>query len=132
MKHIRGSSTFRVEAEKLNNAALNAFFNLTKIWGLNAEEEQILLGSPPRSTFFKWKKERQGHLSRDTLERISYLLGIYKALQILLPSEKAANDWPKKPNHAALFNGQSALQKMLGGNVLDLALIRRYLDAERG
>jgi hypothetical protein len=117
---------------KLQAAALSAFFNITKLWGLTAEEEQILLGNPPRSTFFKRKKEKQGQLTDDTLERISYLLGIYKALQILLPSELAVNEWPKKPNQAALFNGKSALQKMLAGRVVDLADVRRYLDAERG
>lgn len=121
-----------IDPIKLQGAALQAFFNITKCWGLNTEEEQILLGSPPRSTFFKWKKEKQGHLSLDTLDRISYLLGIYKALQILLPNEHAANEWPKKPNTAPLFNGRSALEKMLAGKVIDLADVRRYLDAERG
>ncbi|HQW58332.1 MAG TPA: MbcA/ParS/Xre antitoxin family protein [Gammaproteobacteria bacterium] len=121
-----------IDPVKLQAAALQAFFNITKNWGLNAEEEQILLGSPPRSTFFKWKKEKQGHLSCDTLDRISYLLGIYKALQILLPNEHAANEWIKKPNSAPLFNGRSALDKMLAGKVIDLADVRRYLDAERG
>jgi len=118
--------------DQLYITALTAFFNITKRWGLSAEEEQILLGSPARSTFFKWKRERTGHLSRDTLERISYIMGIYKALRILLPSEKAANEWAKKPNTAPLFNGISALDKMLGGQVVDLADVRRYLDAERG
>ena len=123
---------FSVDPTKLGGAALSAFFNLSKLWKLSAEQEQILLGNPPRSTFFKWKKEKQGHLSQDTLERISYLLGIYKSLQILLPSESAANEWPRKSNHAPLFNGRSALDKMLAGKVLDLADVRRYLDAERG
>ncbi len=121
-----------IAPEKLASTALNAFFNITELWHLTTEEEQILLGNPARSTFFKWKKERQGHLSRDTLERISYLLGIYKALQILLPSDDAVNEWPRKPNFAPLFNGGTALQKMLAGRVLDLADVRRYLDAERG
>lgn len=121
-----------IDLIKLQAAALQAFFNLTKDWGLSAEEEQILLGRPPRSTFFKWKKEKQGHLSCDTLDRISYLLGIYKALHILLPNERAASEWPKKPNSAPLFNGRSALDKMLAGKLIDLADVRRYLDAERG
>ena len=121
-----------IDLFKLQGAALGAFFNLTKSWGLNTEEEQILLGRPPRSTFFKWKKEKQGHLSYDTLDRISYLLGIYKALQILLPNEQAANEWPRKPNSAPLFNGRCALDKMLSGKLIDLADVRRYLDAERG
>lgn len=117
---------------QLQATALNAFFNISKLWNLSTEEEQILLGNPPRSTFFKWKKERHGHLTQDTLERISYIMGIYKALQILLPSETAANTWIRRENEAPLFNGKPAIEKMLAGNVVDLADVRRYLDNERG
>lgn len=129
-RHLERPS--HIDPSKLQATALNAFFNISKLWALEAFEEQILLGSPARSTFFKWKKERQGHLSQDTLERISYIMGIYKALQILLPNEQAANTWIKKPNQAPIFNGRSALDKMLVGSVVDLAEVRRYLDAERG
>ena len=120
------------DPEELGATALTAFFNITAAWGLSAEEERTLLGSPPRSTFFKWKSERAAKLSPDTLERISYVMGIYKALRILLPTEESANDWVKKPNTARGFNGKSALDRMLAGRVIDLADIRRYLDAERG
>ncbi len=125
-------TTNALDMEKVYATALTAFFNISKRWDLTTEEEQILLGSPPRSTFFKWKREHKGTLSKDTLERISYIMGIYKALRILLPNEKAAYQWPKKPNKAPIFNGKSALDKMLGGQVIDLADVRRYLDAERG
>jgi hypothetical protein len=120
------------DAADLGATALTAFFNITAAWGLSAEEERTLLGSPARSTFFKWKSERAARLSADTLERISYVMGIYKALRILLPTEEAANDWIKKPNTARGFNGKSALDRMLAGRVIDLADVRRYLDAERG
>jgi uncharacterized protein (DUF2384 family) len=120
------------DAEELGATALTAFFNITAGWGLSTEEERTLLGSPPRSTFFKWKSEKSARLSADTLERISYVMGIYKALRILLPTEETANDWIKKPNTARGFNGKSALDRMLAGRVMDLADVRRYLDAERG
>lgn len=120
------------DSEELGATALTAFFNITAGWGLSAEEERTLLGSPPRSTFFKWKSERAAKLSADTLERVSYVMGIYKALRILLPTEEAANDWVKKPNTARGFHGKSALDRMLAGRVIDLADVRRYLDAERG
>jgi hypothetical protein len=90
-----------------------------------------LLGSPPRSTFFKWKKEG-GNLSNDTIERISYVLGIYKALNILFPDPAVADAWIKKPNINSTFNGASALKRMLAGHVSDLFIVRSYLDAERG
>jgi hypothetical protein len=120
------------DAEALGSTALTAFFNITAAWGLSAEEERTLLGSPPRSTFFKWKSERAAKLSPDTIERISYVMGIYKALRILLPTQAAAHAWVKKPNTASGFAGKSALERMLAGRVVDLADVRRYLDAERG
>jgi hypothetical protein len=121
------------DPERVASAALQAFFKLSARWGLTAAQERILLGSPPESTFFKWKAEQTARrLGRDALERISYLLGIAKALSILLPYPRAADEWVKKPNAAPLFHGRSALERMLGGSLVDLADVRRYLDAQRG
>lgn len=122
----------RFKEEDLGATALTAFFNISAAWGLGADDERVLLGSPARSTFFKWKSERAARLSPDTLERISYILGIYKALHILLPTAQAADEWIKQPNAAPPFGGKSALERMRGGRVIDLADVRRYLDAERG
>ena len=117
----------------LSAAGLRAFFNIARDWGLNTDEQMVLLGAPGRSTFFKWKSAPEtADLKRDTLERLSYLLGIYKALQILLPDASAADAWVKKPNSAPLFGGKRALDRMLGGNVADLIAVRQYLDARRG
>ncbi len=132
--HISPEKHF--DKHRINKAALQAFFNLAQLWQLNTEQQQRILGDIPRATLFKWKSsihtENTCHLSKDTLERISYLLGIYKALNILLPTEAMANTWIHKKNSAPLFNNTSALDKMLAGNVIDLADVRRYLDAERG
>jgi hypothetical protein len=118
---------------EVSAAGLRAFFNIARDWGLNTDEQMVLLGTPGRSTFFKWKSAPESaDLKRDTLERLSYLLGIYKALQVLLPSTASADAWVKKPNTAPLFGGKSALDRMLGGNVADLVAVRQYLDARRG
>ncbi len=122
----------RFHPEHLGATALTAFFNIAAAWNLSADDERTLLGSPPRSTFFKWKSERATKLPQDTLERISYIMGIYKALHILLPTSEAADRWVKKPNAAWITGGKSALDRMRGGRVIDLADVRRYLDAERG
>lgn len=116
----------------LSGPALRAFFRIAEAWRLSATQERALLGNPPASTFFKWKKAQSGNLSRDVLERISYVLGIYKALQILFPDAARADTWVTQPNAAPLFQGQSALDRMLGGNVADLFVVRQYLDAQRG
>lgn len=114
-----------------NAVALKAFFKITEKWGLTSTQEQTLLAAS-KSTFYSWKSKKDGDLSKDTIERISYVLGIYKALRILLPNEDAANKWIKKNNIAPLFGGKSALDKLMKGHVVDLADVRRYLDAERG
>ncbi|HKR76462.1 MAG TPA: MbcA/ParS/Xre antitoxin family protein [Rhodanobacter sp.] len=112
--------------------ALRSFFRLAGHWDLRVAEQRKLLGDPPESTFYKWKREQDGSLGRDTLERISYLLGIWKDLQILFPDAAQADAWLRKPNTASLFGGHSALERMLSGNVADLFVVRQYLDAQRG
>ena len=113
-------------------AGLRAFVRIAEAWHLSIAEQLTLLGLSSRSTYFKWRKEPQVRLPRDTLERISYLLGIYKALQLLLPEARAADEWIRRPNEAPLFGGRSALDRMLSGNVSDLYIVRQYLDAQRG
>ena len=121
-----------VEEGALAAPALRAFFRIAAAWDLTTAQQRVLLGDPPSSTYFKWKKTGAGALPRDALERISYLLGIYKALQILLPDPQRADKWISEPNMAPLFAGASALDRMLGGNVSDLYVVRAYLDAQRG
>ena len=109
--------------------AMEAFSNLADAWELSTEEQINLLGSPGRSTYFKWKKSG-GNVPNDTIERISHILAIYKALQILLPDEAAADGWIKATND--YFNGRSALDVMLQGKVVDIYKVRQYIDAQRG
>ena len=116
----------------VGGAGLRAFANIAEAWGLSIAEQLSLLGIASRSTFFKWRRERNPRLPRDTLERLSYLLGIYKSLQILLPDAHAADAWVRKPNDGAPFGGGSALDRMLSGQVADLFVVREYLDAQRG
>ncbi len=118
--------------EKLAPAALRTFFRIASVWELTQAEARALLGDPPESTYYKWKSGKVGSVPGDLLERISYVLGIYKALQILLPDPAAADAWVRRPNAAPLFNGRSALELMLSGRVADLFLVRQYLDWERG
>ncbi|MCU0865841.1 MAG: MbcA/ParS/Xre antitoxin family protein [Planctomycetes bacterium] len=110
--------------------ALRAFFKLADAWQLSTDEARKLLGEPGRATFFQWKAGRFGRMSKDVVRRISWLLGIWKALQILFPQVERADAWIRRPN--AAFGGQSALQRMLAGDVTDLAEVRAVLDAARG
>lgn len=112
-------------------AAMRTFWRLAQAWQLSVAEQLTLLGVG-RTTLYQWKQGRVGPLDRHVLERLSYLFGIYAALQILLPVAERANEWIRKPNQAPLFGGRSALERMLGGQVADLYVVRQYLDAQRG
>ena len=129
-EQVRPAAEF--DRKGLSAPALRTFFRIAKLWSLSVDEQMILLGLTARSTFFKWKKNPNTALPKDTLERVSYILGVYKDLQILLPDEKAADEWVRRPNAALPFGGRSALDRMLSGQVADLFVVRQYLDAQRG
>jgi hypothetical protein len=118
---------------QISQSALRTFFNIASVWKLDADQAMTLLGLDSRSTYFKWKKNPEtAKLNPDKLERLSYIFGIYKALQVLLPKPEAADDWIKRPNTAQPFQGKSALDRMLSGRVADLYVVREYLDGQRG
>ena len=119
-----------VVRRRLSEPALRTFFAIARAWGLSATDERALLGWPPSSTFHKNKSGNGGVLSFDSLTRISLVLGIYKALQILYRDPQLADAWISRPN--AAFGGQSALERMLAGDLSDLAAVRAHLDAARG
>ncbi|MFW2349833.1 MbcA/ParS/Xre antitoxin family protein [Qipengyuania sp.] len=109
---------------------LRAFFEIAKLWELNDIEMLRLLGQTDHDVVDAWANEEGPDVSKDTLERISYILGIFKAINILLPIPERANVWMRKPNKAPIFGGHSALKRMTAGNVSDLYVVRKYLDAE--
>jgi transcriptional regulator with XRE-family HTH domain len=112
-------------------AALRTFFRLAEAWQLSVAEQTTLLGVA-RTTLYQWKQGKVAPLDRHLLERLSHLFGIYSSLQILFPSSRRADEWLRKPNSAPLFQDHSALERMLGGQVADLYVVRQYLDAQRG
>ncbi len=112
-------------SETHSKIGLEVFFKITDLWGLTAQEQRILLGDPALSTFHEWRNGDGPIVPQDTLERISFVLGIFKALRTLYPTEERACAWPKKPNR--YFGGQSALDVMLSGRLKD---VRQYLDAQ--
>lgn len=112
-----------------SETGLEVFARLAEAWALSTDEQMRLLGSPARSTFFKWKKDG-GALPRDTVERISHLCSIWKSLQILFTDPSRSDGWLRRPNE--FFGGESALEVMLAGNFYDILRVRQYLDAQRG
>ena len=112
-------------------AALRTFCRLADAWQLSIAEQTTLLGVA-RATLYQWKQGKVAPLERHLLERLSHLFGVYSSLQILFPGSRRADEWVRKPNSAPMFGGRSALDRMLGGQVADLFVVRQYLDAQRG
>ncbi|MDF1586977.1 MbcA/ParS/Xre antitoxin family protein [Marinimicrococcus flavescens] len=121
-----------LDRKALSGPALRTFCRIAALWRLSEDEQRTLLGLTSRSTLREWKRNPDMVLPKDTLERISCILGVYKALQPLLPDEKAADAWVRRPNSAALFAGHSALDKMLSGKIADLFIVRQYLGTHHG
>ncbi|WLH13095.1 MbcA/ParS/Xre antitoxin family protein [Pseudomonas hefeiensis] len=124
----------QLDSPDAGRVALKFFFNLMALWGCSVEQQRTLLGKVGNTTFYKYKQLPENvRLPHDTLERISYLMGIHKALSIIFSNSRdRAYQWVNSPNTAAPFNGQSALAYMLAGRVVDIADVRRYLDGVRG
>jgi len=114
----------------VDRVALKAFFAIAEEWCLSREQSITLLGSPSERTFYRWRSGAVSALPKDTLERISIIMGIYKAAHILLPDPERANAYMSRPNTA--FDDESALDVMLKGRVDHLYQVRRHLDAWRG
>ncbi|MGK2742600.1 antitoxin Xre-like helix-turn-helix domain-containing protein [Tepidicaulis sp. LMO-SS28] len=122
--------TQETDGRDLSGPGLRTFFRIAELWGLSVREKMTLLGISSRSTFYRWRKTLNISLPETTLQRISYVLAIYKALQILLPNEQAADRWIKEPNPSPLFAGKAPLDLVLAGRVSDLRIVWRYLDAQ--
>lgn len=110
-------------------AMLRAVLRLFDRWELSDEDAGVLLGGVSTRTLARWKQSVPNAIGVDLCFRLSNLLGIHKALRILFRQPERSYRWIHKDNEA--FEGQSALEIMLGGQVTDLMRVRHYLDAQR-
>ncbi len=120
------------ERERLSPSALKAFFRVMERWGVRDDDARQLLGGVTNGPYYEMKKHPDGRtLDSDKLLRISYLIGIFKALHII-HGEALADEWVRLPNTNRLFHGLSPLAYMLQGGVPAMQTVRRLLDARRG
>ena len=115
--------------ERLSQSAIEGFFAIMDKWQVPVERAGELLGGMPRSSVYKLRTAA-GILRQDELTRISYLIGIYEALHILLP-EEWADRWVTRPNDNLLFGGQAPLDYMVRAGIPGLQQVRSLLDAAR-
>lgn len=132
----RPAARDRAYLARRDSAGIRAMFELAERWRLDQRQLALLLGATVR-TLQRWREAGEGEgfaapLSADTSERMSYLLGIHKALAVLFPEEAAQLAWLRNDNASPAFGGQAPLARMLSGRVADLYHVRRYLDGIRG
>ena len=120
----------RRERERLSEPALRAFFNIMARWKVRDEDARILLGDVSNGPFYEMKRNPARVLERDRLTRVSYLIGIFKALRIL-HTEALADEWVHLANSNPIFGGQSPLAFMMRGGLPAIQTVRRLLDARR-
>lgn len=120
----------RSTRERLSQSAIDGFFAIVDKWQVPIERAGDLLGGMPRSTVYKLRTAA-GTLRQDELTRISYLIGIYKALHILLPDD-LADRWIAQPNDHPLFHGQPPIDYLVREGIPGLQQVRILLDAARG
>jgi hypothetical protein len=123
--------TSRTERERLSPSAVRAFFNIVDRWDIRDDDAKVLLGGMSNGPYYEMKKNPDRVLDADRLLRISYLIGIFKALNILY-SKKLADAWVRLPNNNRIFAGETPLAYMMKGGVLAMQTVRRLVDARRG
>lgn len=120
----------RAERERLSPAALKAFFRIMERWQIRDEDARALLGGVSNGPFYELKRNAGRVLETDRLTRVSYLIGIFKALHIL-HGTRLADEWVRLPNTNPIFEGQTPLGYMIRGGLPALQTVRRLLDARR-
>ena len=120
----------RAERERLTPAALRTFFSMMARWQVRDDDARALLGGVTNGPFYEMKRNPDRVLDPDRLLRISYLIGIFKALHLLY-SEALADEWVRRPNGNRVFGGQTPLAYLTSGGLPAMQIVRRLLDARR-
>ncbi|MGH7621279.1 MAG: antitoxin Xre/MbcA/ParS toxin-binding domain-containing protein [Gemmatimonadaceae bacterium] len=118
--------------ERLSPSALKAFLRIMDRWHVRDDDARALLGGVSNGPFYAMKKQSANRvLESDRLLRISYLVGIFKSLNIL-HARALADEWVRLPNTNRVFGGSTPLAYMLRGGVPAMQAVRRLVDARRG
>ncbi|MGL5115858.1 MAG: MbcA/ParS/Xre antitoxin family protein, partial [Beijerinckiaceae bacterium] len=87
-------------------------------------------------TYHNWTRAVREHrditLDLDALLRLSAVLGVHQALQVLHGTEADGIAWLRRPNLAIVFGGQTPLDLLTSGSQDAILTVRRFLDAARG
>jgi hypothetical protein len=97
----------------LIDAGMRTFGNIADRWGLDPQQRLQVLGLAPG-----------GIPTEGTLERMSHVFFIYRAIHTLLPIPERADGWMRATNSAAPFCGRAPIDLVIGGKI---EAVRGYL-----
>jgi Protein of unknown function (DUF2384) len=118
--------------KRLSPTGIKAFLRIMDSWGIKDQDARDLLGGVSSGSFYALKKEPVRRvLDQDTLTRISLLIGMFKALNILY-SQKLADAWMTLPNSNPMFRGSTPMAYILRLGLPGMVEVRQLLDARRG
>ena len=120
---VRSQHEVHVEAFKVIACLADA-------WRLSRTELLCLLGLEGEAQLNDLRTQTISDLDPGLVDRVTGLIEIFGAINILLPVSTRADDWMRAANKAALFHGRSALEHMIGGDPECIHAVRGYLYAQ--
>ena len=110
---------------------MRGFFRIMHLWGVEDRETmRRVLRNPPEQMFYAWRDGTFSRLAEDTVRRIVYVAGIWKALQMRLLRCPARGRLGAAAQHviSAAIRRWSEWRRATS---TDLAAVRAYVDAAR-
>ena len=109
---------------------LETFQSIADGWSLTDDELTRMLGLGHPSELRSLREELSNELPCEVLDRIDALYRINVGACRLLQRPGQAELWLRKPNHAPLFGGGSALDFMLAGGLNEIRSVCAYLESK--
>jgi hypothetical protein len=78
--------------------ARRVFARIAALWSLSEDEQNAILCQPVEEAF--QFDDGSGDVQIEMLERVSYLIGIYRALHAIFPNDDQADRWIRRANMA--------------------------------
>ena len=132
LRPVPGHITRPTQLAPSYKGLVDAFAKTCQRWHLSAAEQVILLGY--KGNEFLGQQLLEGlflELSQDARDRVGYVLGISLGLGALFDEhEEAELSWLMAQRDA--LNGQSALNFMLEGRMVNLMIVADLVARERG
>jgi len=110
-----------------NNVAFNMGNRILELWGCSDEQKLAILDLS-RSSYYRYlNADSVFSLSREQLERLSYLANIHHALRLQFSNKDNVYGFMNMVNHNDYFNGQTPLALISTGDLESLSKVAKQI-----